>query len=90
MIDTDRFVPEYSTRSHLGHVTFADVQVRAADRDRVHAHDRIGAFQEHQVGYLLPRTHARPVKTTAYMMTPSQSASTISSAGNCQPTRPPE
>ena len=51
----DRFVTEDATIGDLGHVAFEDVQVSAADRDRVDADDRVGVGDDRRCPERLPR-----------------------------------
>ena len=55
----DGLVAEDAPVGHLGNVALQDVQVGAADRDRVDADDRVGVVDDHRLGDLLPRLVVR-------------------------------
>jgi len=57
----DRLVTEDASWRDGRHVTFEDVQVGAADRGGVDAHDGVSVVRDRGIGYLLPRLLARAV-----------------------------
>ena len=57
----DGLVAEDRARLHLGHVALEDVQVRAADRGRVDADDRVRRLEDGRVGNGFPRPLSRAV-----------------------------
>jgi hypothetical protein len=57
----DRLVAQDPPVRDLGYVALQDVQVGAADRHRVHAHDRVRVGTDLRLGDVLPRLAPRPV-----------------------------
>ena len=56
---TDSFVAEDPAGLDLRHVTAQNVQVRAADGDRIDADDRISGVHDRRIGYVCPGTLTR-------------------------------
>ncbi len=56
------FVTENSSVRHRRNVTTENVQIGAADRHRVDAHDRVGRFGDRGVGHVFPRALSRTMK----------------------------
>ena len=50
----DRFVAEDASRRHFGDVALQDVEVGAADRHGVDAHDRVRVGEDPRIGNLFP------------------------------------